>query len=129
MADIALTSTTLTTYQGEKAITVIDSTSTVINATETFAITPNRAANKLVVIINVGPTHGAVAFSVAAGTHFGAGNDYTGSVAQDTSEAFVLDTAKFLNADGKIIITATPATGKKLYTDHAMSASLISLPF
>ena len=124
---VAVTNTKIINLQAEIVETANAATSTVANTAEVFTVTPSTAGTQTMFRITVGPTHGAVAYSVAAGVEFGKGIAFTGSVAQSTSEVFVLDTARFLTAAGTILITLTPASGKKLLTDHAASMAVYNV--
>ena len=74
-----------------------------------------------------GPTHGAVAWSIAAGDYWAAGSAKTGSVAQATTELIMLEGAKYKTQAGTIAITLTPASGKRLLTDHAAAVNCIQI--
>lgn len=129
---VAVTNTSLTVYGTEAALTANSATSTTANQTEVFTITPTRPSSKMVIMLGpIAATEGAVTWSIAAGAdnHFGSGAADTGSIAQNTSEVIVIDTARHLSSTGTIPITFTPATGKKLATDHTLKVSVIELPF
>lgn len=103
-------------------------TSSVIDATEVFTITPTKADARVAIIIENGPTHGTITYSIAAGEFWAAGSALTGSVAQATERGIVLEGARYKKKDGSIVITFTPASGKRLATDHAMSVKVVQLP-
>ena len=130
---VTVTATKLTAYDSEAVVTFNAATSTVANATEVMAFTPTRPGSKCVIMITEGggtTDSGALAFSVGAGTseHFGSGPAVTGSVARTTTEAIVLNSAKYMQS-GVINITLTPATGDALITDHAATVQVVELPF
>lgn len=115
----------------ENTITTITdnpATSSVIDATEVFTITPTKADYKVIIEIDNGPTNGTVTYSIAAGAYWAAGSALTGSVAQDTKRGIVLEGAKYKSAAGTIVITFTPASGKRLLTDHLLKVRVIQLP-
>jgi len=95
---------------------------------EVFTITPTRKPSRIAVIINEVSEGGALAVSVAAGGLWAAGSALSESVASGKSEAIVLETAKYLSTSGTILITLTPASGKKLKTDHGATMQVIELP-
>jgi len=103
-------------------------TSSVVDATEVFTITPTKADQRVAIIIENGPTHGTISYSIAAGGYWAAGSALTGTVSQATSRAIVLEGAKYKAAAGTIAITFTPASGKRLFTDHALVVQIIQLP-
>lgn len=127
MADIAVTNTTLSAFgvAGERKASAA-ATSTTANAAETFAITPSKAGNKLIVGITNTPSTdaGSLAYSFGAGVLW-AGQAVAGTVAFGEEALIQVETGKHLNAAGKIILTLTPATGKKLLTDHAATVYAI----
>jgi hypothetical protein len=124
---VAVTNTTLTAFNTEVELTNNAATSTVADATEVFTITPTKADYKVLIQIINGPTHGAVAWSIAAGGYWAAGSAKTGSVAQAKTELIVLEGAKYKALAGTIAITLTPASGKKLLTDHAAAVNCIQM--
>lgn len=129
---VAVTNTSLTAYGTEAALTANAATSTTANEAEIFTITPTRPSSKMLIMLGpIAATQGAVAWSIAAGAdnHFGSGAADTGSIAQDTTEVIVIDTARHLSSTGTIPITFTPASGKKLATDHKLKVSVVELPF
>lgn len=124
---VAVTNTTLV----ENTITTVTenpATSSTIDQTEVFTITPTKADARVAIIIENGPTHGTISYSIAAGGYWAASVPLTGSVAQATTRAIVLEGAKYKAADNTIAITFTPASGKRLLTDHAMKVSVIQMP-
>lgn len=126
---VTVTKTTMLLYDTEYAVTANAATSTTIDATEAFTIVPSAAGHDVLIVINNGATdQGTITYSVAAGTQFGAGAALTGSVVQNTSDAIVLKSAKYKNASGAFVITFTPASGKRLLTDHALSVEVIEMP-
>jgi hypothetical protein len=128
MADnIAVTNTSLAALNIGYPVTANAATATVANETQKFVITPNKRDDKTLVRITVGPTNGAVAFSIAAGDFWMGIAAQTGSVAQATSEVIEIESAKYMKSDGTIEITFTPASGKILLTDHALSVEVYSM--
>lgn len=125
---VSATNTTITNENTITTVTLNAATSSVVDATEVFTITPTKAGSKVLIIIDNGPTHGTITYSVAAGGFWASGSALTGSVAQSTRRSIVLEFGKYKAADGTIAITFTPASGKRLFTDHAMSVSVVQLP-
>lgn len=123
-------SCTNTTINGLNAITTITdnpATSSTIDQTEVFTITPTKSDGKVAIIIENGPTQGTVTYSIAAGGYWAAGSALTGSVAQGTSRVIELESAKYKAQAGTIAITFTPASGKRLATDHALVVQVIQM--
>lgn len=103
-------------------------TSSVVDTAEVFTITPTKSDQRVLIEIENGPTHGTVTYSIAAGGFWAAGSALTGSVAQDLKRGIVLEGGKYKAAAGTIAITFTPASGKRLLTDHALKVRVIQMP-
>lgn len=103
-------------------------TSSVIDATEVFTITPTKSDQRVLIEIENGPTNGTITYSIAAGGFYAASAALTGSVAQDLCRGLVLEGSKYKSATGTIVITFTPASGKRLLTDHALVVRVIQMP-
>ena len=86
---------------------------------EVFEITPTKG-ELIIHVNNVSGANGTVTWSLAAGTHWAAGAALTGSIAQGKAYILRVDTAKYKGAAGKLSLTITPASGKKLKTDHTL---------
>lgn len=87
--------------------------------TEEFKYTPTGKANKVVFGIAVAASNGAVKvkFTKAPGVFGGADLEIT--AAEGKTTVVQVEQGRFVQADGTFQITLTPATGKKLKTDHA----------
>lgn len=127
MADITVVNTSLSALNIGYPVTANAADVDSANGTQKFVITPNKRDDKTLVRITVGPTNGPVAFSIAAGDFWMGIAAQTGSVAQSTSEVIEIESAKHMKENGTIEITFTPASGKKLLTDHALSVEVYSL--
>lgn len=126
---VTVTNTDIETFNTEVAVTKNAATSTTIDQTEVFTITPTKADEKVCIIVENGAGHGALAWSVAAGDYWAApGSALTGSVADGASETIVLEGAKYKKQAGTVLITLTPASGKILLTNHAAKIAVIELP-
>lgn len=123
------TNTDISKFNTEVTLTKNAATSTVIDETEVFTITPTKADHKTVITIENGAGHGALAWSFAAGDYWAAPKSaLAGSVADGTSEVIVLEGAKYQAQAGTIALTLTPAAGKRLLTDHAAKVAVVQLP-
>lgn len=110
-------------------ITANAATSSVIDATEVFTITQTKSDQRVVITINnVATNQGTITYSIAAGAYWAGSAALTGSVAQGVSRGIVLEGAKYKSATGTVVITFTPASGKRLLTDHALTVQVIQLP-
>ena len=104
-------------------------TSTVIDEVEVFTITPTKAVDKMVIEVAVANTHGTVACSLGAGGQYWASKAKTFNAVQNKTSIFhISDVARFLTTASKILLTLTPASGKRLLTDHAATVAVIELP-
>lgn len=124
---ITVVNTSLTNKNIGYPVKVNAATADTANLAEVFTFTPNKQDGKTLIRITVGPTNGAVAFSIGAGDFWMGINPKTGSVAQATSEVIQIESAKYMKDDGTIDITFTPASGKKLLTDHLLSVEAYSM--
>lgn len=122
----AVTGSPIVAFNTARTVTLVAATSSVINEVETFTVTPTKTNVKGVVEIYNGTGHGAITYSLPAGDHYGAGTAMTGSVAAGVRVALEIESGKYMT-DGKYVITLTPATGKRLATDHAAGMTFIEL--
>lgn len=123
---VTVTNSTMSAYDTEYTLTKNAATSTVADATEAFTITPTKAGSKVVVEFTNGAGHGAYTYSVPVGDLW-AGDTataLTGSIADGATEIIMFESGKHLN-DGVYVITLTPASGKRLLTDHAATVQVI----
>jgi len=99
---------------------------------EVFTITPTKGMDKLIIEIAVANTNGTVAMSLGAGAQFWASGALTWNAVQNkTSIMHVSDIARFMvdtAGVGTILLTLTPAAGKKLLTDHTAVVKVVELP-
>ena len=93
--------------------------------TDVYSITPTSPTEKIVITCSNADSHGSVKLSVAAGGFHSAGSALTLEIPENTTNSFVLDPSKYLSKAGVYVITATPATGKKLLTNHAFTMTVI----
>ena len=125
---VTVTNTLLTAMNAEQTLTFNAATSSVIDATEVFTITPTGKQNKTTIGFVNGTGHGALTYSIAVGTKvFKAAAAKTGSIAAGATEIIQLDMGRYTSSTGTIVITLTPASGKRLATDHAASMFEIEL--
>lgn len=122
MAAIDITNTLIEKYNTAtefKAATA--ATETTADKAEVFKYTPTGKANKVIFGIAVAASNGAVKvkFTKAPGVFGGA--DLEISAAEGKTTVVQVEQGRFVQADGSFEITLTPATGKKLLTDHAAS--------
>lgn len=128
MANTAIT----TIAAGINASTVSTATAATvdtINGAEIFDITPVRDSGFYFEIANVSAANGTVTWSLAIGDYYAApAAALTGSVAQGVSAIIVPESAKYKQSDGTYTLTITPASGKKLKTDHTLTVKAVNLP-
>jgi len=117
---VAVTNTLISALNADQTLTQNAATSSVIDAVEVFTITPTGKQNKTAIAFVNGTGHGALTYSIAAGTKvFKAAAAKTGSIAAGATEIIQLDMGRYTSATGTIVVTLTPASGKRLLTDHA----------
>lgn len=124
---VSVTNSTLSAFNTDTAVTKNAATSTTIDETEVFTVTPTRPDDKVLILLENGAGHGAVSFSIAAGGFWGAGSALTGTVADGATDAIVLEGFKYKAAAGTVAITMTPASGKRLLTDHAFKMTVVEM--
>lgn len=125
--DMAITNTKITALNADQTLTFMAADADTANLAQTFIYTPTGKDNKICIGIQVGDTHGAVAYSIAAGVGVFGAAAKTGSIAQAATEVIQIETGKYMLANGTIEITLTPATGKKLASEHAAKIFAIEL--
>jgi len=103
-------------------------TADVADTAEVFTITPTKRTDKIIIEVSVADTNGTVVCTLGAGDYWAGKAVSFNAVQNKTSVFHVSDIARFLTSDGKIKLTLTPATGKKLLTDHAATVQVIELP-
>ena len=112
------------------AVTMNPATVDTANGTEVFTITPTQGNHRLAIVIkNPSASNGSLVATIAKSTEFWAAtSDLTLTIEQGNSEVVYLDTARFTTASGTILVTLTPATGKKLLTDHTATMYVVQAP-
>jgi hypothetical protein len=127
MPATAITNTTIAKYNTGAEFKLNAATMDTAGKAEEFAFTPTGKPNKVVFGFQVANTHGSVSikFSKSPGV-FGA-NNLTIECPQNKTTVVQIEHGRFVQADGTIAITATPATGKKLKTDHALNIFAVEL--
>ena len=127
MADpIVVTSASIVLYETPVAMAAAAATSSVVNTAEDFEVTFGTADSRVILVATVANTHGSVTLTAPAGA-FWFGKATSIAIAQNATRVLVLEGAKGKLATDKIVITATPATGKRLATDHAFTLAAINL--
>ena len=128
MANTEATSNKLLKYNTEIEKAVTAATADTADLAEVFEVTPTKADNNYIIEIST-PTAlaGIMTYSIAAGDFFASTVAKTGSVAAGKTEIIQLEGAKYIQDTGKVLVTLTPASGKKLKTDHAATITAIEL--
>jgi hypothetical protein len=83
-----------------------------------------RGTQRIIVIVTVADSHGAVDIKIEAGDLWCASAKEV-SVAQNTTKVFMLETARHIDKDEEIHMVFTPAAGKALDTDHACEVAVV----
>lgn len=123
---VTITNTLIAALNTDQALTFNAATSTVDDATEAFTYTPTGKDSKIVIGMKNGT--GILSYSIAKGTGvFQAAAAKTGTVSATSTDVIQIETGKFIDDDGEIVITLTPASGTALLTDHAASMFVIEL--
>lgn len=124
---VNITNSRIVELNADQTLNVSAATSTVINEAEVFTYTPTGKDNKIVLAFINGAGHGAFTYSITGGVGpFGIAAK-TGSIADGATEIIQIETGRFMQQPGTILITLTPATGKILLTNHAAKMWAIEL--
>jgi len=127
MPNTAITTIAATINAG-KVSTATAATVDTAGDAEVFDITPVRDSGFYIEINNVSTANGTVTYSLAIGDSYAApAAALTGSVAQGVSAIVCPESAKYKKG-GKFVLTITPASGKKLKTDHTLTVKAVNLP-
>lgn len=124
---VNITNTRISALNTDQALTFNAATSSVIDATEAFTYTPTGKDHKILIGIQVADGHGSVSYSIAAGERVFGTAAKTGLVAQNTTKVIQIETGRYVSNAGTITITFTPASGKRLATDHALKVWVAEL--
>lgn len=90
-----------------------------------FIYTPTGRDNKI--CIGLKNTTGVLAWSLKAGSGVFGTPAKTGTVAANKTGLLQIETGRYMQADGTIELTLTPAAGTKLLTNHAAAVFAIEL--
>lgn len=111
-----------------KVLAADAATETNANKAEAFTFTPTKAGRKILILVTVAAANGTVVCSLGAGSEFWASDAQTFNAVENKTSAFQIeDVARFLTSSDTIVLTLTPADGKKLKTDHAATVQVIEL--
>ena len=124
---VSVTNTTIAALNTDQTLTANVATADSADATEVFTITPTKKGSKLLIVFQNANSHGAYTYSIAAGAAWASTSAITGSIAQNAKEALQVDTAKVMSASGTILVTLTPASGKKLASEHVATMFVAEL--
>jgi hypothetical protein len=122
---VTVTNSKIVTMNTALAMTANAATSSTIDQAEVFTATPTRPDYKVAYIIYNGTGHGSITYSVAAGDFWASTAAVTGTVAAGAFAVVELEGGKVKQDDGTVAITLTPASGKRLLTDHAAGMYVI----
>ena len=107
---------------------------TVVSVANTLTIIPTRPGRKIVLIIAEVSSAGALAVTVAAGNYWYAKALGAVAVASGTKKVFCFTPARYQTStglkatSGNIVVTITPAEGKRLSTDHGATFMCFQMP-
>jgi Tfp pilus assembly protein PilX len=116
---VAITNTRITALNADQTLTYNAATSAVIDEAEVFTYTPTGKDNKILIGFVNGTGHGAYTYSIAGGAGVFGQAAKTGSIAAGATEVIQIESGRYMSAAGTVVITLTPASGKRLLTDHA----------
>lgn len=127
MPNTDITNVTMAAFDTVTAYSPTAATATDANATETFDLVLTKKPSKAILMFYNANSHGTYTVSIAAGDCWAGAASATLSIPQNTTKAVQINTSKYMNSDGTIAITLTPASGKILLTNHAATIGCIEL--
>jgi hypothetical protein len=125
--NISITNSKIVNFATVKDLTIMAADADTADLAQKFIYTPTGKDNKIVFGFVVANTHGSVAISVKGGAGAMATVAKTAAAPQNKTSLLQIETGRFMQTDGTIEITCTPASGKKLTTDHALKVWAIEL--
>lgn len=125
MADVVITVNKPSAMNAVTAVVASPATEAVADTAQIFYITPTKPGEMMTILCSNANGHGSVALVVAKGAFVNSVADLALTIPQNTTNTFQLDSTKYTQADGKIKITATPAEGKILLTNHAFTMTVV----
>jgi hypothetical protein len=124
---ITITNSQIASFGAAKELTYMAADADTADLAQKFIYTPTGKDHKVVIGAVVANTHGTVALSFKGGAGvFGTATKAVNAVQNKTS-IVQIETGRYMQADGTIEITATPASGKKLASEHALKIFVIEL--
>jgi len=130
MADVDITNVDVSALETMTELALDAATEDTIDTAQKFVITPDayKQFERCAIVVKEANGAGNLSFSLAAGDYYWAsGKALTGSVTSSKTMVMVVESAKYKNSDGKMELTLTPASGKKLKTDHGAEVGFIEL--
>ena len=124
---ISLTNTLVATLNTDQTLTFNAADADTNDLAQTFYYTPTGKDNKVVIGFQVANSHGAVAVSITGGVGVFGAPAKSASIAQNGTEVIQIETGRYMQSTGKINIVCTPASGKKLTTDHVLKIWVVEL--
>lgn len=125
--NMAITNSKILTLGTVADLTYMAADADTADLAQKFIYTPTGKDNKIVIGAVVAATHGTVALSFKAGAGVFGTAAKSVNAPQAKTSIVQIETGRYMQADGTIEITATPASGKRLTTDHALKIFVIEL--
>lgn len=125
--DMAITNNKITALNVAQVVTLMAADADTANLAQKFIYTPTGKDNRIAFVVEVADSHGTVAYEIAAGKGVFGTAKKSESCAQNTRKVIQIETGRYMQTGGTVEITATPASGKKLKTDHAFKIWVIEL--
>lgn len=125
--NMAITNNKIASLNVAQAITLMSADADTADLAQTFIYTPTGKDNRIAFVLEIANTHGAVAYEIEAGQGVFATPKRSESIAQNTREIIQIETGRYMKTGGTINIKCTPASGKRLTSDHALKIWAIEL--
>lgn len=124
---LAITNTKITYLNVPQVLTKATADQTADATAQKFVYTPTGRDGKILFIINQGHAS-AVIYTVEAGAGvFATANKATTTAATAGTYVLQVETGRHLQADGTVVVSAKPDTGRDLFNDHAMTVGVVEL--
>lgn len=127
MAAVACTKSTMAQFNTIYDLVANAADEDVAGTAQAFTYSPTVQGSRVLVYVTVANTHGSVTITTAAG-NFHQGGIVTLVCPQNKTTAFVVEDARMKSKAGLMTFTATPASGKKLASEHALKMVVVELP-
>lgn len=129
MANIAIVNSKIAALNADQALTFTATNEDGAGVAQTMVYTPTGKDNKIVIgIVNGVAATETITYTIAAGEGVFGAAAKTGTVAAASTDIIQIETGKYMQANGTILVSLDPTNVlKKLTTDHVAKVFAIEL--